>query len=65
MRIKISAGTRITVYKPTEYRIAPVDIITKKELTVDITWKGVSEYFFKFNDCSYTASVKKQKAEVI
>jgi len=65
MRIKIPAGTQITVDKPTEYGIVPVDIVTKKELKVYVVWRGVSEYFFKFNDCNYAAGVEKQKVEVI
>ncbi len=65
MRIKIPAGTKITVDKPTEYGIAPVDIVTKKELNVDVARVGVSEYFFNFNNCNYAAGVEKQKVEVI
>lgn len=65
MKIKIPAGTRITVDRPTEYGIAPTDIVTKKELTVDVAWEGVSEYFFKFNDCNYAAGVEKHKVKVI
>lgn len=65
MKIKIPAGTKITVDKPTKYGIASVNIVTKKELTVDVAWEGVSEYYFKFNDCTYAACVEKQKVEVI
>ena len=65
MRIKIPAGTQITVNKPTEYGITPVDIVTKKELKVDVVWKGIFEYYFRFNNYTYTARVKIQKATVI
>lgn len=65
MKIKIPAGTKITVDKPTEYGITPVNIVTKKELEVQVAWEGVSEYFFKFNDCNYASGVEKQKVEVI
>ena len=65
MKIKIPAGTQITVNKPTGYGITPIDIVTKKELKVDVVWKGIVEYYFRFNNYTYTARVKIQKAEVI
>jgi hypothetical protein len=65
MKIRIPAGTEITVDKPTEYGIEPVNIVTKKDLEVQVVWEGVNEYFFKFNDSNYAAGVEKQKVEVI